>query len=112
MSPSRLALAAAAFGAVVSLSTAPAAIAQKRPANLEALPPVPTDYTPPKTPWGDYDFGHSYKTDFAAEGHILFQRPKEYGNRVWVTDEEFARRLAAATRSDGNYTADYKGATP
>jgi hypothetical protein len=112
MSPSRLALAAAAFGVAVALSMPPAAIAQKRPANLEALPPVPTDYTPPKTPWGDYDFGHSYKTDFAAEGHILFQRPKEYGNRVWVTDEEFARRLAAAQKSDGNYTPNYKGATP
>jgi hypothetical protein len=28
-----------------------------------------------------------------------------FGNRVWLTDEEFARRLAAAERSDGNYAA-------
>jgi hypothetical protein len=109
---SRLALAAAAFGAAVSLSMAPMAAAQRRPADLETLPPTPTDYTPARTPWGDYDFSHSYKTDFVAEGKILFQRPKEYGKRVWVTDEEFARRLAAAVKSDGNYTPNYKGATP
>jgi len=72
MNSSRLALAAAAFGAAVSLSMAPAALAQKRPANLEALPSVPTDYTPPKTPWGDWDFSHSYKTDFATSCNNAF----------------------------------------
>jgi hypothetical protein len=107
---SSIALAAAAFGLVVSLCTPPMAAAQKRPANLEALPPVPSDYTPNKTPWGDYDFSHIYQTDSVSK--ILFQRPKEYGTRVWVTDEEYARRLAAAQKSDGNYTPDYKGATP
>jgi hypothetical protein len=34
---------------------------------------------------------------------ILVQRPKVFGNRVWLTDEEFARRLAAAERSDGSF---------
>jgi hypothetical protein len=107
---SHLALAAAAFGVAISLSMAPMAAAQKRPANLEALPAVPTDYTPNKTAWGDYDFSHIYQTDSVSK--ILFQRPKEYGDRVWVTDEEHARRLAAAKTSDGKYTPDYKGATP
>ena len=31
----------------------PTAEAQQRPADLTALPPVPTDYTPGKTSWGD-----------------------------------------------------------
>jgi hypothetical protein len=105
-------MAGAAVAAAVVLATAPMAAAQKRPADLQALPPVPTDYTPAKTPWGDYDFSHIYTTDNVASGKILFQRPKEYGTRAWVNDEEFARRLAAAEKSDSRYTPDYHGATP
>jgi hypothetical protein len=97
---SRLAAAAIALAA---LAAAPPAPAQPRPANLEALPPVPTSYTPDKTPWGDYDFSHTYSTDDVAEAHILFQRPKDYGRRVWVNDAEFARRLAAAEKSDAGF---------
>jgi hypothetical protein len=96
---SRLAVAAIAL-ATAALAGAPAALAQDRPADLRAVPPVPTDYTPPRTPWGDYDFSHTYTLDNAADAHILFQRPREYGTRAWVTDQEFARRLAAAQASD------------
>ncbi len=96
---SRLAAAVVAFAAA-SFAAAPMALAQQRPPNLETLPAAPTDYTPPKTPWGDYDFSHTYTLDNIADAHILFQRPKEYGTRAWVTDEEFARRLAAAEGSD------------
>ncbi|HEY5412657.1 MAG TPA: hypothetical protein VIJ94_18205 [Caulobacteraceae bacterium] len=105
---SRLAVAAIALAAA-AFAAAPMAVAQKRPANLETLPPVPTDYTPPKTPWGDYDFSHIYSLDDVADAKILFQRPKEYGPRVWVTDEEFARRLKAAEGSDSRFSV--KGAS-
>ena len=104
---SRLATAAIALAA--AFAAAPMAVAQNRPANLEAMPPVPTDYTPPKTPWGDYDFSHIYSLDNAADAHILFQRPKEYGTRAWVTDQEFARRLKAAEGSDSRFSV--KGAS-
>ena len=96
---SRLAVAAFAFAAAC-LAGAQMAVAQTRPANLETLPPTPTTYTPAKTPWGDYDFRHTYQLDDVGGAHILFQRPKAYGKRVWVNDEEFARRLAAAEHSD------------
>ncbi len=99
---SRLAVAALAFAAAC-LGGAPMAAAQDRPADLHALPPVPTTYTPPKTPWGDYDFSHIYTLDNAADAKILFQRPKEYGTRIWVTDEEFQRRLKAAEGSDSRF---------
>ena len=98
---SRLALAAIALAA--AFAAAPMANAQNRPANLESLPPAPTDYTPPKTAWGDYDFSHTYTLDRVADAKILFQRPKEYGTRAWVTDEEFARRLKAAETSDSRF---------
>ncbi|MEO5707474.1 MAG: hypothetical protein ABIT10_11605 [Alteraurantiacibacter sp.] len=99
---SAIALAAATL-AVTSID-APAATAQPRPADLETLPPVPTDYTPERLPWGDYDFTGTWPIERLNEGRILFQRPAHYGNRFWVTDEEFQRRLAAARGNDGNFT--------
>lgn len=97
---SAIALAAALGGA---------AAAQERPADLTELPPVPTHYTPERTSWGDWDFTATYQIEFMNAGRILFQRPKEYGHRVWVTDEEFARRLAAAERSDAAYSPEGQG---
>src|SRR5207253_8557481 len=40
---------------------------------------------------------------------ILMQRPKVFGNRVWLTDEEFQRRLTAAERSDASFSAEGTG---
>jgi hypothetical protein len=92
------------LAAIALVLCAPLAVAQERPADLEQLPPVPTDYTPKKTSWGDWDFTGTWPIEFINNGKILFQRPAEYGNRVWITDEEFTRRIAAAERSDGNFT--------
>jgi hypothetical protein len=96
---SALALAAAAL-----VFTATPATAQSRPADLESLPPVPTDFTPERLPWGDYDFTGTWPIERLNEGRILFQRPEQYGNRFWVTDEEFQRRVEAARGNDGNFT--------
>ena len=103
---SRIAIAACALAAVAGGVALPATVvAQERPADLTVLPPVPTDYTPNKTPWGDWDFRGTWPIENINAGRILFQRPKEYGNRFWVNDEEFARRVAAAERNDGNFSA-------
>lgn len=99
---SRFVATVSAFVAVVSFQVTPA-VAQQPPADLTELPPVPTDYTPPRTSWGDYNFSAKYQIENINNARILFQRPEVFGNRVWVTDEEFAKRLAAAERSDGNF---------
>src|SRR5690348_7090281 len=91
--------------AAAMLASTPA-IAQKRPADLTQLPPTPTTYTPAKTPWGDWDFRGTWPLDNVAGARILFQRPKSYGNRVWLTDEEHAKRIANAVKSDAGYTPD------
>ena len=102
----RLAGAASAIAAVAAiLGGATGAAAQERPADLTVLPPVPTDYDPGKTSWGDPNISHSFQYEYLNNMRILMQRPKVFGNRVWLTDEEFARRLAAAERSDGSYAA-------
>ena len=95
---------AAMLASAAALSVAPALTAQERPADLTVLPPVPTDYTPAKLPWGDYDFTGTWPIEPINNGHILFQRPQQYGDRFWVTDEEFERRLAAARGDDGSFT--------
>jgi hypothetical protein len=106
----RLGLAASALAAAAMLATGPApAVAQQRPADLTLLPPVPTDYNPPKTSWGDYNFSHTYQYEFLNNMRILMQRPKVFGNRVWLTDEEFQRRLTAAERSDSSFSAEGTG---
>jgi hypothetical protein len=98
-------LAAVSALAVVAAALALPGIAgaQERPADLETLPPVPTDYEPEKLPWGDYDFTGTWPIENLNAGRILFQRPTQYGNRFWVTDEEFERRLEAARQNDGNF---------
>lgn len=101
---SRISTTVSAIAAAATfLVGAPAAVAQQRPADLTVLPPVPTDYTPAKTPWGDYDFRATWQIENINAAKILFQRPKSYGNRFWVTDEEFAKRIAAAEKSDSNF---------
>ena len=102
---SRIAAAACALTAVAAVLVGTPAVAQERPADLADLPPVPTDYAPPKTAWGDPDISHIYQVEYLNNARILFQRPVEYGNRFWQTDEEHARRLAAAERSDSNFAA-------
>jgi hypothetical protein len=103
---------AAAMGAVVVHPTAAQAQAKadvpQTPKDLTAIQPVPTTFTPKKTAWGDYDFRGIWPIENLNSAHILFQRPKQYGNRQYVTDEEFQRRLAAAKRSDGNYVSPDK----
>src|SRR5688500_4769310 len=76
---SRIAAAASALALVASALGATAVSAQDRPADLESLPPVPTDYQPPRTAWGDPDISNSYQIEFVQNTRILFQRPAEYG---------------------------------
>jgi hypothetical protein len=80
--------------------------AQKAPADPTQLPPTPTDYTPKKTPWGDWDFSGTWPYDYPPSAQILFQRPKGYGNRIWLTADEHAKRLTNATKSDASYAPD------
>jgi hypothetical protein len=93
-----IALAAALLAAPVS--------GQDAPADLTAMPPVPTGAAPQRTAWGDPDLRATYNLDMINQGRIAFARPDEFGERFWLTDEEFARRLEAARRSDAAYNEE------
>jgi hypothetical protein len=97
----KFALCAAAACCALGLT---AAVAQ--PTDLTVMPPVPDDYRPNKTPWGDPDFRGTWPIDSIAS--LPFQRPDQYGNRFWLTDEEFAERAKQAKSSDERYNQEDK----
>jgi hypothetical protein len=94
--------AASAIAVATVLVGASGAAAQTPPKDLTVLPAVPTTYTPGKTPWGDWDFRATWSIEPIANARILFERPVAFGNRYWVTDEEFAKRMTGAKNSDAN----------
>ncbi len=53
-------------------------------------------YTPPKTAWGDPDLQGIWPS--TAMVGVPFERPKQYGNRLYLTDEEFKQRQKDADK--------------
>ncbi len=106
LSHSKLWLAAVA----IALAT-PLAAQDTVPADLTVVPPIPRDYVPAKTPWGDPDLRGRWPIDH-LNGTPL-QRAPEQGNRVFLTDEEMAARAArieaAAARYDNEDAGDKLG---
>ena len=103
-----LTTAAVALAAAACLF-AGAASAETVPADLTQLPATPTDYTPNKTSWGDWDFTGTWPIENLPDSRILFVRPKSYGNRVWITDEEWQKRIANAQKSDQGFSLEGEG---
>jgi hypothetical protein len=72
------------------------AITEHAPVDLEHLAPLP-DYTPAKTAWGDPDLRGMWPVD--SLGGLNLQRTEAQGNRVYMTDDEYAKseaRMAAS----------------
>ncbi|BBC73896.1 conserved hypothetical protein [Altererythrobacter sp. B11] len=88
---------------------APAAAQTAAPADLTKLPPIPKDYQPKKTAWGDPDLRGTWPIDNIAS--LPMQRPAQFGDRFFLNDEEFAQRQEQANRSDQAYAAEDKNNT-
>ena len=84
----------------------PVANAQQAPEDLNSVPPVETGFVPSLTPWGDPDFRGTWPIEQVNDARIPNERKKEFGNRAWLTPEEFAERLGKAKESDAGYSAD------
>jgi len=82
---------------------------QWRPDDLTVLPPTPTDYTPGKTAWGDWDFRGTWPIENIPSTSILLQRMDGYKDRVWITDEEHAKRVENAGGSDSRFSNEGQG---
>jgi len=101
----KLALGAATAWLALGLTTASAQQAQA-PVDLTVLPPVPHDYQPKKTSWGEPDFRGMWPIDHL--GGLPLQRTVEQGNRVFLNDEEYAVREARMERSRNAAAAETK----
>jgi hypothetical protein len=99
-------LRASVFAAACLLAGSAVLAAQDVPADLTVLPSVPDQYKPKMTPWGDPDFRGTWPIDSIAS--LPFQRPDRYGNRFWLTDEEFTERQKQASASDERYAQEDK----
>ena len=78
----------AALSSLPVAAQAPAAKVTPRRPNAAATASAKTNWTPPKTPWGDPDL----QGEWPATAHIPMQRPVNLGNRAELTDAELAQR--------------------
>ena len=54
---------------------------------------IDPNYKPPKTPWGEPDLQGIWPINHLIA--VPLERPKQYGDRLYLTDEEFARAQAS-----------------
>ncbi len=73
---------------------------------------APTPYTLPRTPWGDPDLQGTWSSDDTA--NIPTSRPANFGDRLYMTDEEFKTRQAAVEKgvqsgesAEGSFRGDF-----
>lgn len=88
---------------VAPLSLAGSASAQNARRGLAPPQPLHGSFEPGKTEWGDPDFRATWSVQPIYDAGIPLQRPETQGNRLWLTDVEFAARLEQAKKSDGAY---------
>jgi hypothetical protein len=70
-----------------------------------AQPPA-TNWTPPRTPWGDPDLRGTWPLD--AVGRTPMQRPEALGDKAMLTDEEYRAALESAEKSAQGYDREDK----
>ena len=72
----------------------------------QAPPSTPGNaYTPPRTPWGDPDLQGIWPgTDMVS---VPFERPAQFGNRLFLTEEEFKAREAQAAKQQNWTSLDF-----
>jgi len=89
----------ASLSALALAATTPAALARQPaspPAQATTSPPrlgAATDYTPPRTPWGDPDLRGTWPLEV---GQTPMQRPEQFGTQLFLTDEQYAAALKRA----------------
>ena len=69
----------------------------------------PIDYTVPRTPWGDPDLQGVWSSDDAT---MPMSRPQNFGDRLYLNDEEFAARqkqIEQGVRNAENAIGSFRG---
>jgi hypothetical protein len=94
-----------AIGAAAAWLAALPAIAQQ--GDLTVVPKVATSYVPKKTPWGEPDFRGSWPLDH-LNGRTPLERDPKYGNRAFLTEQEFAERTKQVEQLGQRYNNEEK----
>ena len=71
-------------------------------ADLTVLPPAQNGYKPATTEWGEPDFRGGWPIDH-LNGRTPFQRDPKHGDRIFLTDEEFAEREEMVAELERRY---------
>ncbi|HET8698077.1 MAG TPA: hypothetical protein VFO94_11350 [Gammaproteobacteria bacterium] len=66
-----------------------------------AAPPAATGYAAPRTPWGDPDLRGMWPIDKLNGTPV--QRPESFGDRRFLTDEEYAERVQRLNALNARY---------
>jgi hypothetical protein len=67
--------------------------------------PKTSNYTPPKTPWGDPDLQGNWPAQF----NIPMQRPDNLKDKEVLTEEEFARAREARAKQSADVRKEWEG---
>lgn len=70
--------------------------------DLTTLPVPPDDFQPEVTSWGEPDFRGGWPIDH-LNGRTPFQRADEHGNRIFLTQEEYAERAGVVEALEQRY---------
>jgi len=98
-----------AFLLAAALAALPAAAAAQDDTDLTVVPPVPENYKAKTTEWGEPDFRGGWPIDH-LNGRTPLERDPKYGNRVFLTQQEFAERDEAVQQLAKRYeNEDEKG---
>ncbi len=101
------ALAAVAVG--VSLTSSPAAAQAPSSAQTQGSAEK-ASWTPPRTPWGDPDLQGMYTSNDNVG--VPVERPAKFGNRMFLSDQEFAERDLQAKKAALDDKADRRVLAP
>jgi len=97
----RMGVCALGLASVIAAVPPMAASAQE---DLTVLPPIPEDYTPQFTGWGEPDLRGVWPIDHL--NGLPLQRTEEQGNRVFLNEQELAERQERIDRLAGRYAAE------
>jgi hypothetical protein len=86
-----------------SFAVVPSAVARQASEDPASVESNPARYVPARTEWGDPDLRGTWPIHRVAEANIPLQRPEKFGDRAWLSDEEFAERLEEARKADASY---------
>ena len=87
-----------------ALVAVPAAAQQAVPDDLTTMPAISDAYAPARTAWGDPDFRGTWPLNDIAE--LPVNRPPQYGDRFWKTEEELAAEQGRVEALEEAYASE------